>query len=61
LAFVSTPGTCGVSSHIDGHRFTVEDVITCRKVMRMSPDEIVSRLQCGRILEDAEKDGATCP
>src|SRR5271154_6723299 len=42
VRIVSTPGTCGGRSRIDGHRITVEDVAIWHERMGMSPDEIVS-------------------
>lgn len=39
---MSTPGTCGGPPRIDGHRVTVEDVVTWHERMGMSPDESVS-------------------
>ena len=42
VRIVSTPGTCGGRSRIDGHRISVEDVAIWHERMGMSPDEIVS-------------------
>ena len=42
VRIVSTPGTCGGRPRIDGHRITVEDVVTWHERMGMSADEIVS-------------------
>ncbi len=42
VRIVSTPGTCGGSPRIDGHRITVKHIVLDHQRGGMSPDEIVS-------------------